>query len=365
MKQKEYFGYGSISNLKQILGQEQADRIFLITDKNAFEASGAAKEVEKQEIPYSKFSRFSPNPKIEDIEKGFEEFKREKYWAIVAIGGGSSIDVAKSIKLFHFNETDEKIPLIAVPTTSGSGSEATYFIVYYVRKEKQSKGNPVITLPDYAILDPSFTMSLPQGVAASTGLDALAQAIESYWCINATEESKDLAAKSIKLTLGNLEKAVNNPDKESRKFMMLAANLAGHAINITKTTAPHSIAYPITSHFGIPHGHAAALTLAEMLEYNAGVTKKKDCSDSRGPEYVKNTINELVKILGASDIKEAKQKITELMSSTGLKTRLSELGLQKVDLALIVKKGFTPERVKNNPRILTEDNLRKILNKIY
>jgi len=364
MEQKEYFAYNAISNLKNILKREKAKNIFLVTGKISFELSGAREKLAEQELNYHRFSAFSPNPKIEDIENGFHEFKQGNYDSIVAIGGGSSIDVAKTIKLFHFHNTKSLVPLIAIPTTAGSGSEATYFIVYYIGKEKQSEGNPKVTLPNYSICDPQLTFSLPKETTASTGLDAFAQAVESYWCINSIQDSKKLAEKSINLTLKNLEKAVHNPDRDSRENMMKAADLAGKAINITKTTASHSIAYPITSYFNIPHGHAAALTLAEMLEYSSEVTDE-DCSDKRGASYVKETIDDLLKILGVSNVRQGKKLITSLIISTGLKTRLSELNLTREDLDLIVEKGFHPARVKNNPRVLTSEELKNILFKIF
>lgn len=364
MEQKEYFGYNSLSNLGKILEKEKANNIFLVAGETSFQLSGAKEKLAEQRISYNRFSGFSSNPKIEDIQKGFCEFKKGRYDAIVAVGGGSSIDVAKSIKLFHFNNTKSLVTLIAVPTTAGSGSEATYFIVYYIGKEKQSEGNPDVTLPNCSICDPRLTSSLPKKVTASTGLDAFAQAVESYWCIYSTQKSKKLARESINLSLKNLERAVNHPGRTSREKMMLAANLAGKAINITKTTASHSIAYPMTSYFGIAHGHAAALTLAEMLEYNSQITDK-DCSDKRGSSYVRETINELIGIFGADSIIEGKKVITSLISSIGLKTRLSELGLKREDLDLIVKKGFYPARVKNNPKALTAESSRIILSNIY
>jgi len=367
MPQKEYFGYGSIAGLRHILTELKTKKIFLITGKKSYELSGAKSSVEQEFISANcqsvHFSDFSPNPKIEEINSGFELFQKEHFDAILAVGGGSCIDVAKSIKLFYFRKTANKIPLIAVPTTSGSGSEATYFIVYYIGKEKQSEGKPDITLPDYVILDPTFTLTLPKSITASTGMDALSQAMESYWCIYSTDESKKLARESMELTIKSLENAVNNPDKVSRENMMKSSNLAGKAINITKTTAPHSIAYPITSYFGIPHGHAAGLTLGEMLVYNFNVSEE-NCSDKRGAEYVKKTIKEIISILEAKNKEEARQKIKTLMESINLKTRLSDLGLQEEDLNTIIQKGFNPERVKNNPRLLTEENLREILKNI-
>jgi alcohol dehydrogenase class IV len=368
MNQKEYFGFRSIKNLEEILQDNNSKNIFLVTGKDSYETCGVKMEIEKIlrkfKIDFTRFYDFSQNPKLKEIENGLRLFKKENYDLILGVGGGSSIDVAKAIKFFHFQKKENKIPLVAIPTTAGSGSEATYFIVYYIGKEKQSQGKPDLTLPDYAICDPQFVFSLPKNIAASTGMDALSQAVEAYWSVNSTTESKKFSAEAIRLILGNLERAINERNKESREKMMLASNLAGKAINIAKTTACHSIAYPMTSYFGIPHGHAAGMTLGEMLVYNSKVTEK-DCNDSRGVDYVKKTINELLEVIDINNIAEASEKIKNLMINIGLETRLSKLGIDEQGMEVMIQNGFKPERVKNNPRVLTEEALRGILERIY
>jgi len=366
MNQKEFFGVGSVKNILSILQENKSKKLFLVTGKNSFESCGAEEKINillsSYNITY--FNDFSPNPKLEEINKGLLEFKRSGCEIIAAIGGGSTIDVAKAIKLFFYKESNINIPLIAVPTTTGTGSEATYFIVYYIGKEKQSIGDPAITLPDYSILDPQFIFNLPKKITADTGIDALAQAIESHWSIYSTVQSKKYSTEAIKLIFSNLEKAVNTSDKKSKENMLLAANLSGKAINITKTTACHSIAYPITSFFNIPHGHAVGLTLSNMLLYNSQLSDK-ECNDPRGADYVMSSIQEIVALTQSNGITEAKDKIEQLMRNIGLETRLSNLGLSKADIDLIIQKGFNPDRVKNNPRVLTSQALKRILENIY
>jgi len=373
MEQEEYFGFGSMRNLKSILDRRRLRNIFLVTGRESFESCGAKGVLNgySEEYNFERFCDFSANPKKEEIERGFELFKEGDYDGIVGVGGGSVIDTAKAIKLFHYRDSGEKVPLVAIPTTAGSGSEATYFIVYYDGKEKQSEGILDVTLPNYAICDPRLVMSLPKNILASTGMDALGQAIESYWSVNSTEESKEFARRAINLLTNNLEKAVNSSCLHSRTRVMKGANLAGKAINLTKTTACHSIAYPMTSYFGIPHGHAVGLTLGEMLVYN-GEVEEGDCSDKRGWGYVRENIGEITKMLGVSDKmfeapidNKARDKIYELMESIGLETKLSRLGLGPEDIELIIEKGFNPDRVKNNPRLLSGDNLKRMLESIY
>jgi alcohol dehydrogenase class IV len=195
-------------------------------------------------------------------------------------------------------------------------------------------------------------------------MDALTQAIESFWNINSTLESKNYSKKAIKLVMENLLDAVVNPDKKSRLNMAVAANYAGKAINVTKTTACHAISYPITSYFNVPHGHAVALTLPPMIVYNSNVNED-DVLDSRGVKFVKETMKELISILGASNALKAKEDVSQLMKNIDLETKLGELGIKtKEHINVIIKNGFNPERVKNNPRKLDEYQLRKILEEI-
>ena len=359
MKQKVYFEFGKI---KKILKKEKVRDIFLVVGKTSFEKSGAKKklnEILSKDFNVVRFSSFSSNPKIEEINKGLRLFKKGEYGILLSIGGGSSIDVAKSIKLF----SKKDIPLVAVPTTAGSGSEATYFIVYYESKKKVSEGNPRRTLPNYAILDYRLLNSLPNKIMASSGIDALGQAIESYWSIHSNGESREYSRKAIKLLMKYLGLAVKNRNKRSLKKIMMGAHLAGKAINITKTTACHSLAYPMTSYFKIPHGHAVGLTLGEMLKFNYGVSEK-NCLDRKGVKWVKNTILEISRLLGCKNPKDAGDKIYSLMKEIGLETKFSQFGLEKKDVETIIKNGFNPKRVKNNPRLLTKENLREILKNI-
>ena len=376
---QEYIGYNAIKNLEKILKKNSFRTIFLITGRKSFENT-KIKEVIYNALKgfkFLRFSDFSPNPKLKDIKNGLNLFKNESYDAIVAIGGGSVIDMAKSISIFSTNEGNpedfilkKKIinnigtPLIRIPTTSGSGSEATHFAVVYIEKNKYSLAYPELMQPEYVILDPQFTYELPKTITAYSGMDAFTQAIESYWNIYSTNESKQFSKKAIDLVMENLLKAVKNPDKDSRLNMAIAANFAGKAINITKTTACHAISYPITSYYNIPHGQAVSLTLPPMIEFNYGVSED-DVLDTRGVKFVKKSMKELFSVIGASDSLESGEIITQLMKNIGLETKLSDLGIiNDQDIDLIIEHGFNPKRVKNNPRKLTEHQLRKMLEEI-
>ena len=378
MSQLEYFGFNSIINLNNILFNHKPTKIFLVTGKDSYIKSGAKSTIDPILNGYdvTHFNNFETNPKLSDVEKGLKLFREKKCDFVIAIGGGSVIDVAKSINLFAFNDgepieyiTRKKAiqnrgaPLVAVPTTTGSGSEATKFAVIYTEKIKQSLEHNLM-LPDYAIIDPQFALSLPKKVASPPIIDALCQAIESYWSVNSTQESKTYAKQAIKILIKNLPNAINNPNIKLIEELAKVANLAGKAINISRTTAPHAVSYPITAYFDVPHGQAVALTIAQMLIYNSNVTEE-DVLDQRGVGYVKRTIKEIVNLLGTKNVEEASTKIKNIMMEMGLSTKLSELGIQTdEDIQLIIGRGFNPDRVYNNPRKLTEDALIKILYEI-
>jgi alcohol dehydrogenase class IV len=200
-------------------------------------------------------------------------------------------------------------------------------------------------------------------LTASTGLDALCQGIESLWSVLSTDESRMYAKEAVTLAIHNLEKVVNKPDKESRLNMAKAAHLSGKAVNISKTTAAHSISYPITSYFGIPHGHAVALTIYEILEFNYNI-KKEDCNDERGVKFVKNRLDDIITLIDCKDEIQAKDEIKNLMEKIGLETKLSKLNIDKKGIELLVKKGFTTNRMRNNPRKIKKEQVKSILERI-
>jgi len=283
------------------------------------------------------------------------------------------MDMAKHIKIFsnqpqpprHYVEgdatlTSATVPLVAIPTTAGSGSQATHFAVLYIGKTKFSVAHASM-LPDEALVDPALLRSVPPAVAASAGLDALNQGIESYWSIHSTNESKAIARNAIELTWSGLHEFAGDSGDDVYLAMATGAHRAGEAINITKTTAPHAISYPITAYFGVPHGQATGLILAAVLRYNAGVSAA-DCLDSRGPTYVKNTIAEIAALLGKPDANAAADAYNDMMDALGLSRDFCALGIRSTnDIETIVEHGFNPQRVRNNPRLVTASALRKML----
>ncbi len=380
MSQKEILGKNSLFELKKILLQHRPKSIFLVRDKASFKASGAQSKLDEilKGFFVTCFEDFNPNPELKEIKNGVNALKESKSDFVISVGGGSAIDMAKSINVLAENPGDMKDYIskkaglkrrgsihVAIPTTAGTGSESTHFAVVYFDKLKYSFKHRDYLIPNYAIIDPVLTESMPPYLTASTGMDALSQGIESYWSVKSTPISKSYAARAIRLAFSNLKKAVLAPSFREREAMAKAAHFSGKAINISETTAPHAISYPITSFFNVSHGHAVALTIPEMIVFNSQVSDF-DLLDRRGFKYVQGTMKGLYNILGANTAFDAADNVRQLMDNIKLETKLSKLGISKQkDLQIIVDNGFNPERVRNNPRTITKRALEEMLLRIF
>lgn len=234
-------------------------KLFLVCGKS-FDKLAFADEVKK--LKPARFSAFSSNPLYEEIMNGLVQFNKSEYDTILAVGGGSAIDVAKAIKFY----SNSNVEIIAIPTTAGTGSESTHFAVIYRNGEKQSIADQRL-LPQKVILDSTSLETVPEYIRKATMLDALCHAIESYWSKKSTNKSKKIAVEAIRQIFKNKDSYLNN-EKTGNAGMLKAANLAGQAINMTTTTAAHAMCYKITSLYGFAHGHAAALCLPEVWKVN-------------------------------------------------------------------------------------------------
>ncbi len=379
MKKKSCLLYrGAITDLGKFVDVKKISRIFLVTGKRSYDASGARKSIE--EIFFNstidRFSDFQINPVVEEILTGVELFKKNLYDLVIAVGGGTAIDIAKAIRLFAKQNADpvailhgkEKItpvfypPLLAIPTTAGSGSEVTHFAVVYHDKHKYSLAHPTM-MPEYSCVDGDLTHSLPAEIAAFTGMDALCQAIESFWSVNSTEESRSYSEKAIQLIKSNLVNSVLTADPDSRMKVTEAAHYAGKAINITKTTGAHAFSYYLTSKRNIPHGQAVGILIDKFLLFNSQSTDK-DISDKRGSAYLLDMFKKLYKLLGKETAPEAAAVLVSLKSSLNLDTPLSSLLKTETDRNDFFASVNT-ERLKNNPRLITKDNTKELMNLFF
>lgn len=358
-----YLKEGALGEVARIIERHSMRRVLFVVDEAAYTACGADAVLGPalRSCVVSRFSGFELNPKIDDIDRGVEQFGEFNPDLVIALGGGTAIDLGKLIGTLHLQpESARNIvtgqasicrtgpPLIAIPTTAGTGSEATHFAVAYVDGVKHSVAHASL-LPEYAIVDPRLTQSLPTSVTAATGLDAFCQAIESIWAVGATDESTDYATDAVGYALRNLVRATCEPTPEARLGMCQAAHLAGKAINISKTTASHALSYPLTSRHNIPHGIAVALTLSPMLAYNAQVTDD-DCVDPRGAGHVLDRITMVVRLLGAASVAEACERIEKLVSDVGCPISLADAGIHGAEELRHIVSGVNAQRLSNNPR---------------
>lgn len=355
---KQQVIYKGIKHLKEAL--DDASKVLLVCD-DSFPFLNIKKDVESIDLPYVVFSDFTSNPLYDDVCKGVDLFQITKCDTILAVGGGSSIDVAKCIKLYcqmsrsdiYLNQEykDTGVKLIAIPTTAGTGSESTRYAVIYYEGKKQSVTHDSI-IPDVAILEPEVLKTLPLYQKKCTMLDALCQGIESWWSVNSTDESKLLSKEAVKTIMGWWHEYIFDNTNESAKHIMHAANLAGQAICITQTTAAHAFSYKITSLYKLPHGHAVAVGLPEIWEHMIGHMDK--CLDARGSEYLQNVFKDIAKAMNCSDSEQAIAKFRQMLSEMDINNPISENRSSDIS---ILSSSVNPIRLKNNPVELDKETI--------
>lgn len=352
------------------LGETLKDstKVLLVCD-SSFPFLSIRQDIEFMDTPHVMFDRFTPNPLYEDVCKGVDLFQEAKCDTIVAVGGGSSLDVAKCIKLYcqmpkdklyleqEYKETGVK--LIAIPTTAGTGSESTRYAVIYYDGKKQSVTHDSI-IPDVAILDPGVLKTLPLYQKKCTLMDALCQGIESWWSVNSTYESKKLSKQAVETIIQWWHEYIYENTDASADAIMHAANLAGQAICITQTTAPHAFSYKITSMYKLPHGHAVAVCLPEIWEYMIGNMDK--CIDSRGEKYLADIFEKIAKAMGCVSPEQAIAEFRKMMEEMELANPVAENRREELE---ILSNSVNPVRLKNNPIVLNETTICDLYNRIF
>lgn len=334
-----------VTDLGDLLRDMKVHHVFLVHGKHSYVACGAKDVidvVQKQlQFQLTDFVDFSENPKEEDAQAGLQLLLEARPKVIIAIGGGSAIDTAK---LIRHKAVKKKlyVPLIAIPTTAGTGAEATHFAVVYKDGVKHSVEAEDIQ-PDVAILYAPFTYRNNAYLTACTGFDALAQAIEAFWNPNANLDSDSFARNAIMHIHQNLPLCVTHPDDYSRREKLLkGAYFAGRAINITKTTAPHAFSYAFTSHCGYKHGHAVAITFPFFAKLNMANHEKNE---------------ELRKLLGISAETDLQEYFVEYMN----RIELPYMGTGENDLHELLSQ-VNLDRLKNNPVQMTDERIIELEN---
>lgn len=326
------------------------------------ELTDAIIDCDVEEVVFTK-----SNPDIQDLFALYQDRKYKKTDVIIAIGGGSVLDIAKSLAAILDKEyvSVEELrgaivakktgmpacPWIGIPTTAGTGSEVTCWATVWdsergSKLSLEEKNNYAYA----AFVEPEFTMSMPMKLVVSSALDAVAHATESYWAKTHNMVSSNYALKAIRLIMENLEEVIESPKKENYEALAAASMLAGRAFSNTKTTACHSISYPLTLGYGIPHGIAVSLLLPSLLVIN-----EKEIED----------VDALLQAYGASSLEEAGDKIRQLLRKSGISDKLSDWKVKKSDLEDIASNCFTKGRMENNPIDLQVQDVVKILEQLW
>lgn len=363
MMQNILFG---IETLKEAL--DGASKVLIVCD-SSFPYLNIKDTVETVPIPKVFFDRFSSNPLYESVCDGVKLFNSESCDTILAVGGGSAIDVAKCIKLYcrmseeelFLNQPyeDSGVKLIAVPTTAGTGSESTRYAVIYFEGKKQSITHESI-IPDFAILEPGVLKTLPLYQKKCTMMDALCQGIESWWSVNSTDESKQYSKIAVETIFQNWREYIICNSEPAAEKIMLAANYSGRAICITQTTAPHAFSYKITSMYGLPHGHAVAVCLPEIWKHM--IQYPYNCADSRGIGYLKKVFDNIAELLGTTSPFEAVMTLNAMIDEMGLGKPYIK-GDKETEIDILTS-SVNPVRLRNNPIKLSTDDIRMIYSSI-
>lgn len=371
-----YSGEGSIKSIKDILKRERADSVLIFTDSTIREAGlvdPVIEEITKANAQVMIFEAAVGEPSYQDVEEMMRQTKNYNSALMIAIGGGSVMDVAKlysvlkgasySVKelLEDPQKAVKKIKTVMIPTTCGTGSEATCNSIVTIPEEETKKGivNDSM-ISDYVILDSQMIKKLPKQIVAATGVDALAHAVECYTSKKATPLSDTYALGAAKLIFENIRNAYNNPDDmEAKSLMMLGAFYGGVAITGSGTTAVHALSYPLGGKFHIPHGVSNAILLAHIMRFN-----KEACIDQFS--VLCDTICPSI----ANENKSTKaeyviEQIEDIVSAIKIPTDLKEFGVSYSDLDFLVEAGSKQTRLLvNNQKEMSLSDIRMIYEKV-
>ncbi len=354
------FGKGSLKKLPTLLQKTAQGKILIISDRG-LEKVGAVKKVtdilDEGGIAHEEFLDVEPNPSIETVNAATTLYKKSKAAGIIALGGGSPMDVAKAVGVLAMfggditsyegadKVTGKIVPIIAIPTTAGTGSEVTAFSV--ITDKKRNYKLTVFSyelIPSYAVLDPELIMSLPPAVAAATGLDALVHAIEAYLSKAASPFTDAMAEKAMKMIGKNIRRFVaDRSNEEAACCMMLASTFAGIAFAWARLGNVHAMAHPLGGFFNVPHGVANAILLPTVLEYNA-------LADNGRYEIIYDLIKESKEKEYYFDPYTLVREVKRLVNELGIPEGLSQVGVTEDKIPEMAADAMKSGNILVNPR---------------
>ncbi|MDR2095812.1 MAG: iron-containing alcohol dehydrogenase [Treponema sp.] len=366
-----FFGGGAALQTGEKIKELGLSKVLLVTDKGVLDAGvlgGLEKSLKDSGVSYTVFSEVEPEPTIQGIEAGVKMLKDFGAQGVIGAGGGSALDSAKAIaamgtncgKIFDYvgfgKVPVQPLPIIAVPTTAGTGSEATFWSVLADKTcgLKLSIGGWNL-MPSMAIVDYQLTETLPPGITAATGIDALVHAMESYTSTNCQPIAEATTFHAIKLIARSLRQAVWHwKDTQAREDMIMGSMLAAMAFNITRLGNAHALAIPLGIKYHIPHGRVNAILLPWVMEFNLPAVPEK---------YIEIARIFGEKVQGLTEMEAAKKSVKavkELLRDIGITEGLKKWNVAESELPEIAAKAVKSDNVKSNPRKTNEADLIRI-----
>tara|TARA_B100001996_G_C18607633_1_gene572450 strand:- start:72 stop:1169 length:1098 start_codon:yes stop_codon:yes gene_type:complete len=360
----------SIEDIKNFIDDNSFKRIFILCGKKSFKTSSAETFLKKiiSNKEAKLFYKSSEIPIFKELVKIITNIRNFKPDLLLAIGGGTIIDYAKIanvveaknnledlIKNYSYPFKKKYTKLVAIPTTAGSGAEVTSNAVIYVNGIKYSFESELL-IPDNFFLIPEFLISAPNKIKASAGFDAIAQAVESLVSKKSDKKSIEYAKRSLDISIGSYISFLNNPSLKNASEMSIASNLAGKAISISKTTAPHAVSYPFTSLFNISHGHAVGLFFENFFKFSF-----KNLSRSETSFDLRKRFNLIFDLFEVKNINEFSYYISSLKKQAKLEDDLKKLNINVKKNSKKIINGINLLRLGNNPVKITESDIIKII----
>ena len=360
----------TINDIKNFIKDKSFKKIFVLCGKKSFNKSGAKdffdEMLKNKEIKF--FYKNSELPILEELIEMIKDIRNFKPDLIFAVGGGAVIDYAKIANVIDIRDDLKKLivnysypfskkytKLAVIPTTAGSGAEVTSNAVIYVEGIKYSFESELL-IPDNFFLIPEFLISAPNKIKASAGFDAIAQALESMVSKKSNEQSLDYALKSLKISINSYISFLNSPNLKNATEMSIASNLAGKAISISKTTAPHATSYPFTSLYNISHGHAVGLFFEKFFKFNY---ENKDKSETSFD--LKKRFDLIFNLFDVQGINDFNSKISLIKKQAKLEDNLQTLNINIKQSSDDIIKGINLLRLGNNPVKIGEKDIYNII----
>ena len=361
----------SSEDILKYINDKSFKKIFVLCGKKSFVNSGAEnllKNINNKEIKL--FYKKSEIPILEELIEIIKDIKNFKPDLFLAIGGGAVIDYAKIANVvdirpdlaelivnYTYPFKKKYTKLAVIPTTAGSGAEVTSNAVIYVDGIKHSFESELL-IPDYFFLIPEFLISAPNKIKASSGFDAIAQALESLVSRKSNDKSVEYASKSLRVSVNSFISFINEPNMKNATEMSIASNLAGKAISISKTTAPHAASYPFTSLFNISHGHAVSLFFEKFFKFNYDNIDKSETSFD-----LKKRFDLIFNLFDVQDINGFNSKISLIKKSANLEDDLTKFNIDIIKSSEDVLKGINLLRLGNNPVKIDGKDILNIITK--